>query len=140
MGLIPIDWKHLELKLLKKSLLKISCYNNKVVQKVKDSQKLSKRNFQHPSIKVVLNSAKSKQYLLNTTNLPNSFHGQNCLENTVFSVLISGVKLFLNSLRNALIDSYVFSILYKRIHFSLPLNPAIHRVGGQHTKYSVSQM
>ena len=43
-----------------KSLLKIFCYNNKVTWKVKDSQKLSKRNFLHPSIKIVLNSTKSK--------------------------------------------------------------------------------
>ena len=26
-------------------------------------------------------------------------------------------------------DSYIFSILYKLINFSLPLNPAIHRMG-----------
>ena len=58
----------------------------------------------------------------------------------MFSVLISGVKFLLIGLRNALMDSYIFSILYKRIHFSLPLNPAIHRMGGQHTKYSVPQM
>ena len=37
-------------------------------------------------------------------------------------------------------DSYIFSILYKRAHFSLPLNLAIHRMGEQHTKYSVSLM
>ena len=37
-------------------------------------------------------------------------------------------------------DSQKLSILYKRIHFLLPLNPAIHRMGGQHIKYSVSQM
>ena len=37
-------------------------------------------------------------------------------------------------------DSQKLSILYKRIHFFLPLNPAIHRMGGQHTKYSVPQM
>ena len=43
----------------------------------------------------------------------------------MFSVLISGVKFLLIGLRNALMDSYIFSILYKRIHFSLPLNPAI---------------
>ena len=46
-------------------------------------------------------------------------------ENTIFSVLISGVKLLVIGLRNTLMDSYIFSILYKRIHFSLPLNPAI---------------
>ena len=31
-------------------------------------------------------------------------------------------------LRNALM-CYIFSILYKLIHFSLPSNPAIHRIG-----------
>ena len=49
----------------------------------------------------------------------------------MFSVLISGVKLLLISLRNAPMDSYIFSILYKLIHFSLPLNPAIHRMGNK---------
>ena len=46
------------------------------------------------------------------------------------SALISGVKLLLIGLRNALVDdSYIFSILYKLIHFSLPLNTAIHQMG-----------
>ena len=35
----------------------------------------------------------------------------------MFSVLISGVKFLLIGLRNALMGSYIFSILYKRIHF-----------------------
>ena len=35
---------------------------------------------------------------------------------------------------------YFLSILYKRIHFSLSLNPAIYRMGRQYTKYSLSQM
>ena len=38
-------------------------------------------------------------------------------------------KLLLISFRNALMDSYIFSILYNIINFSLPLNPAIHRMG-----------
>ena len=50
-------------------------------------------------------------------------------ENTIFSVLISGVKLLVIGLRNALMDSYIFSILYKLIHFSPPFHPAIHRMG-----------
>ena len=46
------------------------------------------------------------------------------------SALISGAKLLLIGLRNALVDdSYIFSILYKLIHFSLPLNTAMHRMG-----------
>ena len=47
----------------------------------------------------------------------------------MFSILISGVNLLLIGLRNALINSYIFSILYKLIHFSFPLNPEIHRMG-----------
>ena len=35
--------------------------------------------------------------VLNTTNLSNSYHGQNSLKDTIFSVLIFGVKLFLTS-------------------------------------------
>ena len=30
-------------------------------------------------------------------------------------------------------DGYIFSIWYKLIHFSLPLNPAIHRIGNSPT-------
>ena len=61
MGSILNDWKHLlRTETSQKSFLKNLCYNNKVTWKVKDSQKLSKRNFLHPSIKIVLNSTKSK--------------------------------------------------------------------------------
>ena len=59
MGSIPNDCKHLlRTETSQKSLLKIFCYNNEITWKVKDSQKLSKRNSLHPSIKIVLNSAK----------------------------------------------------------------------------------
>ena len=58
--------------------------------------------------------------MLNTTNLSNSFHGQTSLRDTI---------TFLICLRKALMDSYIFSIWYKLIHFSLPLNRAIHRMG-----------
>ena len=40
MGLIPNE---LRAKISQKSLLKISCYNNKVTTKVKDFQKLSNK-------------------------------------------------------------------------------------------------
>ena len=46
-----------------------------------------------------------------------------------FSVLIFGVKLLLNGSRNPVMDSYMFSILYKFIHISIPLTPEIHRMG-----------
>ena len=67
--------------------------------------------------------------VLNTTNLSNSFYGKTSLKDTVFSVLIYGVKHFLIGLRNALMDSCLFSIRNKLIHFSLPLNPVIHWMG-----------
>ena len=44
MGSIPNDWKHLlRTETSQKSLLKNFCYNNKVTRKVKDFQKLSKK-------------------------------------------------------------------------------------------------
>ena len=42
-GLIPNDSKHLlKTETSQKSLLNIFCYNNKVIRKVKDFQKLSR--------------------------------------------------------------------------------------------------
>ena len=63
--------------------------------------------------------------VLNKENLSSSFHDQMFLTDTIFSVLISRVKLFLIALRIFLMDSYIFFIWYKLIHFSLLLNPAI---------------
>ena len=51
------------------------------------------------------------------------------MKNTIFSVAISRVRLLRIGLRDALMDSYIFSILYKFVHFSLPLNPTIQRMG-----------
>ena len=69
--------------------------------------------------------------VLNTTKLSNSFHDQTFLRNTIFSFLIWRVNLSLNGLRNALMDNYIFSIQYKRIHFYLSLYPEIHRMGNK---------
>ena len=120
MGSIPNDWKRLiRTETSQKFLLRMFCYNTKVARKVKDFQKLSNKEiyFTHQS-----NSTKYK-------TLSNSFQGQTSLRNTILSFLISGVKLLLIGLRHALIGSFIFSIFYKLIHFSLPLNPAKHRMG-----------
>ena len=86
-GLTPNDWKHLlRTETSQKSLLKIFCYNNKVTREVKDFQKLSNKEIYLSALNIIV---------LNTTNLSNSFHGQTSLKDTIFSVLISGVKLFL---------------------------------------------
>ena len=73
----------------------------------------------------------SSLIVLNTTKLSNSFHDQTFLKNTIFSFLISRVNLLLNGSRNALMDNDIFSIWYKRIHFSLSLYPEIHRMGNK---------
>ena len=73
----------------------------------------------HPS-NIISNSTKY--------NVSNSFHGQISLRNTIFSALISVVKLLLiyNWFKKCCsIASYVFSTLYNLIHFSLLLNPAM---------------
>ena len=88
--------KTLRTQTSQKSFIKTSCYNNKVINKVtKRLQKLSnKKNVLHPS-NIISNSTKY--------NLSNSFHGQTSLRNTIFSVMISEVKLsqFIIVLRNA---------------------------------------
>ena len=49
-----MDIKHPTQEYFKFTIYQVFCYNNKVAWKVKDFQKLSKRNFLHPSIKIVL--------------------------------------------------------------------------------------
>ena len=69
--------------------------------------------------------------VLNTTKLSNSFYGQTSLNNTIFSVLILGVKIFVVGWRNALLDSsYLYiPIWYKLISFYFLLNLTIYRMG-----------
>ena len=107
MGLILNDWKHLlRTETSQKSLLKIFCYNNKVTRKVKDFQKLSNKEIY---LSLQSNSAKyNKPFKF--ISWPNFLEGHHILSQESF-------------------DGYIFSVWYKLIHFSLPLNPAIHRMG-----------
>ena len=50
MGLIPKDWKHLGLKLLKN----LFCYNNKVTRKVKDFKKNDANALSYPPLGLAL--------------------------------------------------------------------------------------
>ena len=121
MGSVTNDWKHLlRTETSQKSFLKSFYYNNKVARKVKD--------FQNSLIKKFTSSF--NLIIPTTINLSNSIYGQTSLRQTIFSVLMYiWCKLLLISFRNALMDSYIFCVLYKIINFSLPLNPAIHRMG-----------
>ena len=135
MDLITNDWKHLHrTEASQKSLLKFFCYNNKVTRKVKDFKKLSNKEIftSKPSVFTIV---------LNATNLSNSFHGQTSFKNTIFSVLISGVKLLwlIGEMLCWIAATYIFSIWYKLIYFSLPVNLTLHTQNGQCAKYSVSQ-
>ena len=122
MGLILSDWKHLlRSEISQKSLSEFFCYNNKVTREVKDYQNSLIKKFTWFFNLIVLN----------TTNFSNSFHSQTSLKDTIFTVLISGVKLFLIGLRNALMDSYILSIWYKIINLSLSVNLVIHRAGNE---------
>ena len=108
-------------------------YNNKVTNKVtKRLPKLSNKEIYFTLLSNIISN--STKY-----NLSNSFHGQTSFMNTIFSVLISGVKLLLIHSwfkKCWWIAGYIFSILYNLTHFSLPLNPAINRwQNGQRTKY-----
>ena len=84
-----LSWVFLRSETSQKSFLKIFCYNNKVTRKGKYFQKLSNKE--------IYFSLAFKLILLNTANFSNSFHGQTSMKDTIFSVLISGVKLSLSS-------------------------------------------
>ena len=99
---------YLKLKLLKWKTPFKALYLSKGTRKVKDFQTTSTINkFTSPFNLIVLN---------NITNLSNSFHWLNFLEGR-------------HILRQESFDGYIFSVWYKLIQFSLPLNPAIHRMG-----------
>ena len=83
MGSVPNDWKHLlRTGTSQKSLLKIFYTTIKSVGKQKTSENFLIKKFIPPFSLIVLN----------TTNLSNSLHVQTSLRNTIFSVLVSGVR------------------------------------------------
>ena len=94
----------------------IKLYKNKMDTKVIKSYQSSLERSTSPCNLIVLNS----------TKLSKSFHGQTTLSNIIFSVLISAVKLLLIGLRMLWWIAIYFLFC---INFSLPLHPAIHRMG-----------
>ena len=116
--LIPKD----SIRLLKnetsqESLLKVFYFNNRGTRKIKNFQKLSNKD-----IYFTLQN-NNEDY-----NKPFKFISwQNLIqENYVLSPEFWG-KVFTDWFKCS--DGYIFSIWYKLIHFSLPLNPAIHKMG-----------
>ena len=121
MGLIPNKWLEtltLDWNLLK-PLLKIFCCNNKVTRKIKNFQKISNKEIY---LSLQFNSAKyNKPFkFISWLNIVEGHH-----------ILSPGVldKTFSHYLEMLWwIASYIFSIWYKLIYFSVPSNPAIHRM------------
>ena len=114
MGLIPNDWKNLlRTETSQKSLFKIFCYNNNVTRKVKDFQKLSNKEIY---LSIQSNSAKYNKYF-KFILWANFFEGHHILSPDIWLEMLWWIA------------SYISSIWYKLIYFSLPLNPTIHRMG-----------
>ena len=113
MDLIPNDWKHLQLKLLKRKILFKA-------RKVKNSKNSQIKKFTSSFNLIVLNNAKS---------LSNSFHGQTSWKDTISSV------------KKALMDTYIYNIfcLVYTYSFFSSLKPCNTQYG-QRTKNSVPQM
>ena len=98
---------YLKLKLFKRKIPLKALYSYKGTRKVKDFQKDLIKKFRSLFNLIVL---------INTKELSNSFH-----DHTSFKWhYILSQKSF---------DVYIFSVYYTLIHFCLPLNPAIHRMG-----------
>ena len=104
------------------SLLKVFCFNYKGTKKVK--------NFQKPSNKEIYFTLQNNN---ENFNRPFKFISwtNHIDENLVFTPETWG-KIFTNWSKKCS-DGYIFSIWYKLIHFSLPLSPAIHRMGNTPT-------
>ena len=111
---------YLKLKLLKNLFEKffIRYYNSKGTRKVKD--------FQKPSNKEIYFTLQSNSTKYNKTfrliSCSNFLEGHHILSPEILG------KTFTDWFKRCS-DGYIFSVWYKLIHFFLPLNPAIHRMG-----------
>ena len=116
--LIPKDWiRILKNETSQESLLKVFYFNNRGTRKIKNFQKLSNKDIYF-----------TLQNNNDDYNRPFKFiFWQNLIqENFAISSEIWG-KAFTDWFKCS--DGYIFSIWYKLIHFALPLNPALHRMG-----------
>ena len=94
--------------------------------------KLSLPSTNHNNISIIELIPKDWIHLLRTKTSQQSFLWTNHIEgNPVLSPTTSG-KIFSNWFKKSS-DGYIFSIWYKLVHFSLPLSPALHRMGNTPT-------
>ena len=110
MGTILNDWKHLlRTETSQKFFLKIFCYNNKVTRKVKDFQNSLINKFTSPF------------------NLQQTFQIHFMAKLLEVNHILSP-DMWGKILTDLFKKCSIFSIFYKLSHFSLRLNPAIHRM------------
>ena len=121
--LIPSDWiQLLKNKTSQESLLKVFLFNDKGIRKVKNFQKLSNKDIYY----TLQNNNDAYDRPFKFILWQNYFKG-----NPVLSPETWG-KTF-NDWFQKCSNGYIFSLWYKLAHFSLPLNPAIHRMGNSST-------
>ena len=121
--LIPNNWiQILKNKTSQEPLLKVFHFNDRGIRKIKNFQKVSNKDIYY-----------TLQNNNDNYNRPFKFiPWQNYFqENPVLSPEIWG-KTF-NGWFKECSNGYIFSLWYKLTHFSLPLNPAIHRMGNSST-------
>ena len=117
--LIPNNWiQMLKTETSQQSLLKVFCFNYKGTKKVKNFQKLSNKEINNNNE----NFNRPFKFISWTNHID---------ENPVLNPKNWG-KIFPNWSKKCS-DGYIFSTEYKLIHFSLPLSPAIHRMGNTPT-------
>ena len=93
---------HLELKLFKKQIKKLTMTTIKALRTQHTSKNFLIKKFTLPLNLIVLNTA----------NLSNSFHDQTFLKGTIFSALKSRVNVSLTDLRICLKDIYFLTLQY----------------------------
>ena len=121
--LIPNNWiQILKNKTSQESLLKVFHFNDRGIRKIKNFQKVSNKDIYY----TLQNN--NDDYNRPFKFIPWQNHFQ---ENPVLSPEIWG-KTF-NDWFKECSNGYIFSLWYKLTHFSLPLNPAIHRMGNSST-------
>ena len=105
-------------KTFQESLFKIFHYNKRSIRKVKSLQKLSNKEIYF----ILQNNNENYNKPFKFITWTNAFN-----EHSVITPDTWG-KIFTDWFKKCG-DGYIFSIWYKFIHFSLSLNPALHRMG-----------
>ena len=119
MELIPENWiRLLRTETSQQSLFKVFYFNCKGIKKIKNLQKISNKEIYF----TLQNRNENLNRPFKCVSWTNHIDGNIALTPGDWS------KIFTNWAKKCS-DGYIFSIWYKLIHFSLPLSPALHRMG-----------